>query len=217
MKTQLDTNVEAALRSLSNSTEDSPRDAATYIQSFRSSAQSKAQVVLSGISEAPQTFNETRPVFISIGGGDGEELVVLLTQSSATTGILIEAVPELADAARNRRTEVQGKNLIVLEGDAPSLVSKAIDLATKEIHEGRGDFIAISCHAVIHELYDRSDRFSATEFFGTLFKRRDLPTWFTYREPGIPEKWPERVILRANCSPDSLLALATAIRKNIHH
>src|SRR5207342_2800085 len=50
----------------------------------------KAEVVLAQLGEN-QEFSGLRPVFVSIGGGDGEELCRLLLHSTANHGFLIEA------------------------------------------------------------------------------------------------------------------------------
>jgi tetratricopeptide (TPR) repeat protein len=134
-----------------------------------------------------------------------------LEGSSATVGILIEGSKEFADAARRRRLP-QGKGIEIFEGDAQRKLPEAIDCAATKIKQGDGDFLAVSCHAVIHELYDRSEQgFDLTAFLGHIFRRDDFPVWFTSREPGVPEKWPERVLLVADCQPESLLKLANAI------
>jgi len=155
-------------------------------------------------------------VFVSIGGGDGEEILSLLKNSRAPVGILLEQSRALADQARRRAYEVHPKRLMVIEGDAQEKVAEAIGEAQRCAHEDDpGGCIAVTCHAVIHELFDRSrSPFDALDFFAKIFSA-DVPTSLTYREPGLPEKWPAAVLLRARCASKSILALSEAIR--LHH
>jgi hypothetical protein len=186
---------------------------AGYIGAFQSSARSKAKAVLTALKEADPPLNKLRPVFLSIGGGDGEELRGLLGQSEATLGILIEKTKEFADIARRQQDSLpQGKCIEVFEGDAQAKLPEAMEFARKKIKEEHGDFLVVSCHAVIHELYDRSERkFDLAAFLGGIFRYDEFAVWFTSREPGIPEKWPEEILLRADCRSESLLNLANVI------
>jgi hypothetical protein len=111
-----------------------------------------------------------------------------------------------------RSYEVHPKKLLVREGDAQERLADAIREAEELITSGKADFLAVTCHAVLHELFDRGkEAFDPLAFFGTIFSTNHS-TWFTYREPGVPEKWPDHVLLKARCSAKSLLALAEAIR-----
>jgi hypothetical protein len=184
---------------------------ATYIETFRESARAKADDVLTQLRTDPPPGTVSKPVFVSIGGGDGTELERLLTQSTATDGLLLEYHRESAEYARQIR--ISGKTLHVFDGDAQRRLREVMDVAFGLVASKQADFVVATCHAVIHELYDRSDGgFDAARFFSTIFADQSVPTWFTYREPGVPEKWPEEVLLAAKCRPNSLLDLALAIR-----
>jgi hypothetical protein len=214
MSSRLDEEIDSALRRITAPAPKSTSfDIRAYIAAFQKSAREKAASVLEAISTAPAPFDCGRPVFLSIGGGDGEEVLTLLENSSSTLGILVESVRELADSARQNSARLKGKALEVLQGDAADVASQAVRIAEEAVEGGRGDFLAISCHAVVHELFDRSERFDPTQFFGTLFRSKDIPIWFTYREPGAPEKWPVRIVLTAACTAASLLELAKVIRE----
>ncbi|MGA3083142.1 MAG: hypothetical protein ABSD44_17465 [Terracidiphilus sp.] len=135
----------------------------------------------------------------------------LLERSNAQRGVLLEQSRELANLARNRNQGLQPKIIEVLEGDAQDRIEEAILIAAQFVEDKLGDFIAVSCHAVIHELFDRGrSGFDPLAFFGRIFSS-EFTTWFTYREPGAPEKWPSTVLLRAECSPKSIYELACAI------
>ncbi len=184
-----------------------------YIEAFQSSARGKAEAVLAGLQQAVEPLNKRPPVFLSIGGGDGEELCALLEKSDATLGVLIEKTKEFADTARENQSRLpKGKRIEVFEGDAQRKLPEAMEFVKLKIKDGHGDFLAVSCHAVIHELYDRSEEeFDLAAFLGAIFRYDDFPVWFTSREPGAPKKWPDKVLLRADCSPESLLNLANVI------
>ena len=214
MPTELDASIEAALSKLSGGNAP-PFDYPAYIRAFRESAREKARTVLDELSKPDSPFAARRPVFVSIGGGDGEELAALLGYPEASLGVLVEAMKPLADAARERNaSSLGGKRIEVFEGDASDKLAEALAFARKEVKEDRADFLAVTCHAVIHELFDRSrDRFDPLAFFASIFDVDAASTWFTYREPGVPEKWTQTVILKAKCSPKSLERLATAIQQ----
>lgn len=213
--TQLDQAIRDSLQGLAN-----PQSSASsfsldkYIHEFRSSAREKAKAVMDLLAGKNFPLPNLRPVFVSIGGGDGEELDFLLRNTQANKGVLIEFGRSLAATARDRnRTLPTGKSLEVFEGDAKEKVVDAIQYAQSVVADGDADYLAVTCHAVIHELFDRGrDKFDPVAFFASIFSDVDVPTWFTYREPGAPEKWPDTVLLRAACSPHSLLQLAEAIR-----
>ncbi len=206
---QLDDQIQAAIAQVSGSQRQQPREG--YIESFRASARGKAQNVLETLRSKPLPQVGPRPVFVSIGGGDGTELAYLLEHSEATQGVLLERHRESAQRARDLK--LAGKDIQVIERDAQDGLAEAMTLAASFVASGRADFQAVTCHAVIHELFDRSGHtFDSTRFFGTIFADSTIPTWFTYREPGIPEKWPAQVVLEAHCRPESLLQLALLIR-----
>ena len=208
--TDLDSQIDAAIAGLAAS--HTPLDVKSYIEAFRESAIEKAKDVLKHL-EDNQHFAKKKPIFVSIGGGDGEELDFLLRNSTATDGILIELNDNLAACAR-RRTFPNGKSLHVVGKAAQDGLSDAMAKAEQMVTGGHAEAIVVTGHAVLHELYDRGLRnagFDVVGFFGSIFSAADIPTFFTYREPGAPEKWPEHVTLSANCSAQSLLTLARAI------
>lgn len=213
MPKDLDTKILSALSKLNKISGSTSFDIEGYIKAFQKSAQDKAKSVLGLLEDESSPFFAKVPIFVSIGGGDGEELAWYLDHSDARCGVLVEMSKPLADAARSRKSSLnKGKTIEVFEGDAKERISDAIEFANNVVKDGNADFVAITCHAVIHELFDRGkDKFDPLSFFATLFQDEDISTWFTYREPGVPEKWPDEVMLTASCETKNLLSLADAI------
>jgi len=210
---RLDDEIRSALESLQHGRSAKAFDPEAYIRAFEQSAQSKAQSVLDLIKEQPH-FSPLKPVFLSIGGGDGAELEYLLTNSAATAGVLIEGERTLANMARQRvqNLSTRGRQIEIFEGDAKLKITEAIANATALVASGVGDYLCVTCHAVLHELFDRGEsEFDPSKFFGDIFSDYTKSILFTYREPGIPEKWPEVVLLKADCHPQSLLLLGQEI------
>lgn len=210
LETDLDRRIHAALSSVGDRTK-SNFDTDKYRLAFQRSAQEKAEAVLDLLNQQTNPWRRGRPVFVSVGGADGEELRTLLNHSNAALGVLIEGVRSLADVARSTALP-SGKTVEVLEGDASEKLHDAMAIAESAVENAAADYVVVTCHAVLHELFDRSDAFDALAFFSRIFQNRRVPVWFSYREPGAPEKWPEGVLLRADCSPSSLLQLAETIR-----
>ena len=177
---------------------------------FNPSAVEKAIAVLDLLRSDEQFANKT-PIFISIGGGDGHELEHLLRHSSGRTGVLIEMHAQLAQRAAQRRLP-EGKRIDVVADAAQKSIGRAMELAERAREAGSGDYFAVTCHAVIHELFDRGGaEFDPIRFFSAIFAHRAVPTWFTYREPGAPKEWPAEVVLAADCAPESLLELTKVV------
>jgi tetratricopeptide (TPR) repeat protein len=207
--TELDASIGAALATIGSNSQFSQ---AAYIKAFSDSAVEKARTVIEKLEAPNAPFQGQKPVFVSIGGGDGTELRELLTCSSATNGLLIEKSTDVVKLARKHDAPT-GKSIEIYHGDAIQQLSSAMARARQIVADGAADFVAVTCHAVLHELYDRAaEPFNPLSLFATIFGDEQAPsTWFTYREPGAPEKWPDAVLLRAKCTPSSLLKLAEAI------
>lgn len=209
-QTNLDHAIQEALERLNNGKQGGRTADPPYIDAFKTSARRKAETVLGFLKDG--TFPANKPVFVSVGGGDGEELAHLLENSTATDGVLLELSDAFADRARNRKLR-DGKRIRVVQGSAQARIAEAMEYAAHLVRQGCGDALIITCHAVIHEMYDRGDiGFDDLGFFGPIFKYPDLPTGFTYREPGDIEGWPDELLVSADCDPESLLKLAEAIR-----
>ncbi|MBX7185523.1 MAG: hypothetical protein K1Y01_10300 [Vicinamibacteria bacterium] len=187
-------------------------DVDAYGRSFHQSAKNKAADVIKLLGEKDGRFFGLTPCFVSIGGADGTELASLLAETNATHGILIEGSRELASVARSRILP-NDKRIEVFEGDAVREISKALARSQEIVRSGRANFQAVTCHAVIHELFDRGNGFDPAVFFGTIFGDAEIPTWFTYREPGAQEKWPERLLVAADCGAKLLVELAELLRQ----
>ena len=153
------------------------------------------------------------PVFVSVGGGDGEGLDYLLRNSRARLGVLVEYARPLADIARRRSVDLPDKKqLLVIEGDAQERIGEAIAIAHEAVATGREKVVVVTCHAVLHELDDRGPRgFDPLGFFGTIFQHRILLLFSHIANPEFRRTGPRIVLLKANCSLDSLLGLAGAI------
>src|SRR5256885_3751408 len=126
--TQLDQAIHNALQRLRNpQVSASSFDLNKYIQEFRVSAREKAKAVLDLLSGKKFPLSGRRPVFVSIGGGDGEELDFLLQNTEATEGVLVEFGHTLAATARERNKNLSaGKRIEVFEGDAKDRIDDAI-------------------------------------------------------------------------------------------
>jgi tetratricopeptide (TPR) repeat protein len=213
-ETSLDRRIVRSLARLASPRGEDNFDSSAYAAAFHESAREKAGKVSALLAEIEELTGK-KPVFISVGGADGEELAWLLSHSTAHLGILIEFNRLLADAARKRNTILRetSKEIRVFEGQAQEKVIDAVHEACNEVRRGRADFVAITCHAVLHELFDRGKGFEPLRFFGAMFKDHHVPVWFSYREPGRPEKWPKEVKISANCTAENLLQLAQTIRE----
>ncbi len=73
--TELDVQIQGALESLRHGTSTGEFDAVQYIAAFQQSAYDSAQSVLDLLAKQ-RTFSSLRPVFLSVGGGDGAELIL---------------------------------------------------------------------------------------------------------------------------------------------
>ncbi len=150
-----------------------PRGSLTFVQyiaAFQNSAYDKAQSVLDQLSIHP-VFSALRPVFLSIGGGDGTELDYLPKQSSAAAGVPTrgESRP-LVEAADQRVGRLpSGKEMTIFEGNAKLRIRDAVTQATSLVAAGRGDYPAVTCHAVLHELLTAATSISIqSHFFATI-------------------------------------------------
>jgi tetratricopeptide (TPR) repeat protein len=217
MVTSLDSRIVDALAKINNLSGSEDFDINAYGAAFHQSAQEKARTVLELLGKQDCPFHGWKPVFVSVGGANGAELDFLLSNSSADVGILLEYNRLLAQAARERTARLpSNKRIVVIEGAAQEKIGEAMGEAYNIVRQGAAQFVAVTCHAVIHELFDRgTERFDAIGFFGQIFSDADIPLWFSYREPGRPEKWRDEVLLSANCSSQNLLALTNAVCR--HH
>lgn len=220
--TQLDRRLTRAFTRLSSRiSRSSARSKRGYSGAFDAkSADGKADEVLrllhgrlSFNAHAQAVLSAGRPVFVSIGGGDGRELIHLLSKSSSEVGFLVEFDRLRANQARTGANRLPpGKKIEVIEGDAKIETQTAMAAAFEAVHDGKGERVVVSCHAIIHELFDRGvDGFDPRVMFGQIFGDPSVPTLFTYREPGKPSEWPDTVIVSADCDPANLLKLARLI------
>lgn len=208
----LDDAIDAALSALGPDGPSSTFDVVAYAEGMRLSAEDKARTVVELLNDKACPVRGRRPVFVSIGGADGQELAYLLQNSPATDGVLVEGSRALCELARAR--DRRGKQIHVYEGDAQTILPDAMKHAVQLAAAAPNTFLAVTCHAIIHELFDRGrEQFDPARFFSAIFSSEELPIWFTYREPGAPEDWPERILVRANTTSTRLLRLTLAIRE----
>lgn len=216
MTDDLDASLQAALDGLRTPPTQGGPHFVTRDQSRRS-ARNKAKKVLERlINYATNPFYGGVPVFVSIGGGDGEELLYLMERSKATHGVLLEYDDTNIKLARQRSDDLKqqyGKQIDIIQGDALARTRSAVARAAENVTDPTAQYIAVTCHAILHELYDRgTQEFDERSFFNDIFSQRRLFTWFTYREPGEPEDWPEDVVLEsARVSGEMLYELASTI------
>lgn len=214
MGSDLDGEIQRALEATEQS--EGPMRAAPedFARRFSQSAIGKAKEVVEELQKAAPIFREGRPAFVSIGGADGAEIEHLLVHTPSRLGVVIEYNRQLAELARDRVAKLKevGVTLIVLEGDAKVKIAEAVEIAREAVREGQASYVAVTAHAILHELYDRGDEeFDPVAFFAAMFNDAKIPTWLTYREPSVPLEWPERVKITAPCDPATLERLALAM------
>jgi hypothetical protein len=182
-----------------------------FYEKNRIGQERKADFILEEL-KANERFADLRPVFVSVGGGDGAELHRLMSKWEGAYGFLMER--SKAGVKRAKENEKQFAGLLqVVEGRiSPHTLQNICKQAADRIAAREADALVVSCHAIIHELYDRSDNFNPDELFASMFENQDIPIWFTYREPCTPEFWPAEIYLKADCSCPLLLRLATTIQ-----
>lgn len=186
-------------------------DIEAFVRENRVSAQEKASEVVHVLDQSEQRAFHGRPYFISIGGGDGEELAYLLEHTRAGHGIVLEDDKGLAARAQSRQGFLpQGKFLEVRAGPVRQSISQAVKAAAKAVQDGAADCIVVTCHSVLHEAF-QDPQADLPGFFGTIFSE-DVPVLFTYREPAVPRAWPEKVrIYSQSYSTRALEKLSSAI------
>jgi hypothetical protein len=139
--TELDARIQSALESLRQAKRSREFDVVQYISAFQQSAYDKAKSVLELLA-AQRILSSLRPVFLSIGGGDGAELEHLLQNSQATTGVLLEGSRPLADSARERARQLPGgKEMTIFEGDAKETIREGVTRANALVAAGHGDYV----------------------------------------------------------------------------
>src|SRR5688500_8835954 len=111
MPTNLDRQIAAALQTAAHpSAETGSFEMASFTEANHEGARRKADDVLRLLKADDYNLRNLRPVFVSIGGGDGEELLHLLQHSDASHGILLELDAQIAKSASMRKLP-EGKQL----------------------------------------------------------------------------------------------------------
>src|SRR5215471_9364140 len=141
--TDLDGRIQGALENLGHGKGIRDFDVVQYIAAFQQSAYDKAQSVLDLLA-SDTTLSGLRPVFLSVGGGDGAELEYLLGNSQARAGLLLEGSRPLAESARSRAGKFEhGTEMTILEGDAKETIREGVTRANSLVAAGRGDYVCV--------------------------------------------------------------------------
>jgi hypothetical protein len=174
-----------------------------YIAGDPYSAIDKAKKVLQVLSE--YQIDLTDYIFVSLGGGDGSELLYEIEKSPASLGCMIE----YDGGSIDRFDGYVGKEDQFPNWIAPKKVeflSREADLFDKIKFNNLKDFVAqkkpngviITIHAVLHELKTRSqlkEEFNLQEFFDRIATLHENII-IIIREPGIAENWPTEVRIK---------------------
>lgn len=173
-------------------------------EKFRSSAERKAEGVL---RKLPKKLDTRHVVFVSVGGADGAELFKLLDLTGSSHGVLLEYADRATKAAAE---EAQRRDIDFAEftGDAMQKLDDALGRAVQLRKEGMVSVIAVTAHAVLHELETRSTNFSLRRYFSKL-SEADVVIG---REPVVPPNWDERVLISGNFEARRFMRLANVIR-----
>jgi hypothetical protein len=146
--------------------------------------------------------------YFCIGGADGSEVEYVLSETAISKAVMIEYSAEGVAAASKRASDLgqHGKEFVVLQGDATSLLDDALAVIEKWQASGAVDGLVCSAQGVLHELPSRSPGFDLPIFLGKVFRN---PSWracaFYSREPSLPEGWPQNVRIRIPGLPASQL------------
>lgn len=181
-----------------------------YQESFANEGIRKAQYVVDDLRyrESRGLVQPERLGYLCIGGADGSEVGYVLSETAISKAVMIEISPEGAAAARNRASDLErnGKQFVVLQGDATGLLDDALDVADNWLASGAINGLICSAQGVLHELPSRSPDFDLPLFLGKLFRN---PHWqacaFYSREPSLPVDWPQSVRIRIPGLPGNQL------------
>lgn len=192
-----------------------------YQQGFSEEGGRKAQYIVDDLRyrESQGKLRIAELGYLSIGGADGSEIAWMLKETAIPKGVIIEISDSGAARARERAKTIQslGKNLVVIQGDAMTMLDQALQQLEKWLAAGEITGLVCSAQAVLHELPRRSATFDLTVFLGKLFRDSKWSTCSFYsREPGRPEGWPEKVQIRIpGVKGESLVKFATYTRDRL--
>lgn len=149
-------------------------------------------------------------VFVSIGGADGTELVSLLKATGSRCGALLEYSDRSSRDAVHKAKEA-GFEIEAFTGDLMQKIDDALDWAIRQRDQDKAKAIVITAHAVLHELEDRSTRFTLRRYFAKLGDADII----IGREPVEPTEWDETVLLSGNFDAELFGDLARLIKLHI--
>jgi len=180
--------------------DDPSKEQEAYQKEFPGRA--KAETVIKFASER-SSLHSSSVVYVSLGGGDGEEIEHAMIHGPFPRGVLLEYMKWAADRAEARAAHLKlsGKELVVLKGDAAQELDdcKRHLLRWRNHPSSPATGLLISAQAVLHELPDRADprKFDFKKIFAlfdgfetAIFHSRE-PT-----RPGMDSGWREPVELR---------------------
>ncbi len=179
-------------------------------EKFKESAIRKASVVIQNIPENIRKLKE-KIVFISVGGGDGEELFSLMEKTGSKFGILIEKNPKSIERA-SKIIQDEKLSVEILPGDIIDNLPIAIRKGKSRIENGEARLIIVTIHAVLHELPTRSSRgFELSDIFSKINDSAVI----IGREPIEPNNWEEIIELSGDFDSGHFLRFLNFVK--LHH
>lgn len=135
--------------------------------------------------------------YVSIGGGDGSEISYALRNSAIRRGILVEFSDYGAATARTRSESLKadGKELVVLQGDAMQRIQDCGDILSRWRQERQARGVILSLQSVLHELPSRSPQYDPNILLANIFEPFRQRIFYS-REPARPKEWPPIVHIR---------------------
>lgn len=172
-----------------------------YQESFAGEGSRKAQYIVDDLRlrESEGQLRPIRLAYFCVGGADGSEVEHVLSGTGIPKAVMIEISSDGVAAARERsqRLASNGKEFVVVQGDATAALDEALAVAESWCAAGSIDGLVCSAQGVLHELPTRSPGFDLPVFLGKIFR---YPGWrtcaFYSREPCRPAEWPECVRVR---------------------
>ncbi|MEO8150584.1 MAG: hypothetical protein ABI723_23335 [Bacteroidia bacterium] len=171
-----------------------------YVGGDPFSAIEKAKKVLDVLKE--NGIDLTNYAFVSLGGGDGTELLYEIEKSSCKIGYMIEYEAESNDRFDKYKEPfadwVKPKVIKLKNREADLFDETKFQTLKGYIESDKLDGVIITIHAVLHELNTRSnvrEEFNLETFFHRISELHKN-IFLIIREPGIAENWTDKVKIK---------------------
>lgn len=173
------------------------REEEYYTNSFESNV-NKAKGVITSLRHLG-LLDLTNWAFISLGGGNGTELLYEIENSKAKLGYLIEYDVKSCDffdrVIESSSTLIKENQYTISKREADLFDPIKFDWLKADLKERKPKGIIVTIHAVIHELVTRSklkEPFDLRIFFDRIYALHERIV-LIIREPGRSESWPDTV------------------------